>query len=176
MSQVSVRRADGNSAASQSILESLNGIFDSIRNRAFQLFESRGGDGGSNSSNDVNDWLQAERDLFWIPQAELAETDRDYRIQVGVPGFDSKDLEVVALGNMIVVRGTSASSSTSGTSSTTGDGTGGIRYTDFTSKMLLRQFDLNSNIDTSAVTAKLDNGLLSITAAKAGAKSSAAKA
>ncbi|HEY4364613.1 MAG TPA: Hsp20 family protein [Bryobacteraceae bacterium] len=170
MSQVSVRRVDGNNASSQSILESLNGISDSIRNRAFQLFESRGGDSESNSSNDLNDWLQAERDLFWIPQAELAETDRDYRMQVGVPGFDSKDLEVVALENMILIRGTSTSSSSAG------DSTGGIRYTDFTSKMLMRRFDLNSMIDISTVTAKLDNGLLNITAMKAGAKSSAAKA
>jgi len=160
MSQVSVRRVEGDSAASQAIIESLNGISDSIRSRAFELFESRGGANSyesGNANNDVSDWLQAERDLFSIPQAELTETDREIRIQVTVPGSDSKGLEVFAIGSTLIVRGTA---------------------TESTPKMLFRRFDLSSTIDAGAVTAKLDNELLTITVAKSagGEKSSAAKA
>jgi HSP20 family molecular chaperone IbpA len=173
MSQVSVRRAEGNSSAgAQSILESLNGVSDSIRNRAFQLFESH----GSSSGNELNDWLQAERDLFSIPPSELSETDREYRIQVAVPGFDSKELDVIAQANTIMVRGSSSSSSSG---SNGGDSSSSqVQYSDFTSKTLMRRFELSSSIDMSGVTAKLDNGMLSILATKStsGSKSSAAKA
>jgi len=158
MSQVSVRKAEGNSRASQSILESLNGISDSIRDRAFQLFQSRGGGDPGASGGELDDWLQAERELFSIPSSELSESDREYRIEVAVAGFDSKDLDVTAQGNRIVVRGDAGSNR--------GEN----------SKPLLRRFDLPASIDAGAVTAKLDNGLLTITAAKSASKSSAAKA
>lgn len=176
-SQVTVLRAD-----SMSSLESLNNITNAIRNRANQLAQgtagpSGGSSGGSNSGGSNNDatsnWLQAERDLFCVPEATLSENDQQFNIQVAAAGCDSGNLEVIATSNSLVVRSTRSMSLNSSS------GQGNIVYSDFDSRALFRRFDLASPIDTSQVTASLDNGMLNVSALKASAsarRSTAARA
>jgi HSP20 family molecular chaperone IbpA len=66
----------------------MNAAFDKIRKRAFEFFERRGGAPGF----DVEDWLRAKRDLLWVPQAEILETDAELKIKAGVPSLEAKDL------------------------------------------------------------------------------------
>jgi HSP20 family molecular chaperone IbpA len=42
------------------------------------------------AQQDLDDWFQAGHDPFWVPQAELAETDSEFKIRVNVPGFDAR--------------------------------------------------------------------------------------
>jgi HSP20 family molecular chaperone IbpA len=160
---VTVLRADTSSS-----LESLNSITNAIRNRANQLAQSQGGSSGDATRN----WLQAERDLFCVPESTLSENDQQFSIQVATPGSDSSNLEVIATSNSLIVR------STSNTSLSAASSQGNIVYSDVDSRMLFRRFDLSSTIDTSQVSATLDSGMLTITAQKgAGSRrSSAAKA
>jgi hypothetical protein len=44
--------------------------------RAFELFEKRGGAPG----NDVGDWLQAEKEVFRVPDMDLAESEECFRL------------------------------------------------------------------------------------------------
>jgi two-component system, NarL family, invasion response regulator UvrY len=37
-----------------------------------------------------------------VPQAELAETDSEFKIRVNVPGFDAKDLRITAQGEILI--------------------------------------------------------------------------
>src|SRR5438477_8778438 len=92
MANVVVQKIDSDKPAPALRLKELKDTFENIRKRAFQLFERRGGAPGG----ELEDWVQAERDLFWIPRAELAETDTEFKIHVGVPGMDAKNLEVTA--------------------------------------------------------------------------------
>lgn len=161
--QVPVVRADSSSS-----LESLNSITNAIRLRANQLSQSQGGSSGDATRN----WLQAERDLFCVPEATLSENEQQFSIQVATPGSNSSNLEVIATSDSLIVRSTSGASLSSASSQ------GSILYSDVDSRMLYRRFDLSSSIDTSQVSATMDNGMLNIAAPKStgSRRSSAAKA
>ena len=165
MSQVTVRRADSSSAASQSITDSLNTITNSIRSRAFQLSQTSG---ATNNSDATRNWIQAERDLFSVPDSQLTENAQQYQMNVSAAGYDASSLEVIASSNSIVVRSSGNRASTNSSGQTV--------YSDMDSRMLYRRFDLSSSIDASQVTASLDNGMLTISARKSASKSSAASA
>jgi HSP20 family protein len=134
--------------------ELLKDTFENIRKRAFELFERRGGAPGG----ELEDWVQAERDLFWIPRAELAETDTEFKIHVGVPGMDAKNLEVTAQSGEILVRG-----NTERRIESRGKG---VYYSEFGEKSLFRRFDAPDSIDLARVTASVENGMLTVTAPK----------
>jgi len=67
--------------------------------RAFDLLEKRGRELG----RDWEDWLNAERELLGASASELAEKDGVYELQVTLPGFESKDIEVTARPNRVMV-------------------------------------------------------------------------
>lgn len=154
MSQVSVCALEADTPSSQSALATLNGISTAIRNRAYDLFEQRGGSPGG----DVNDWLQAERDLFTIPPCELSESSREYTLQISLPGVDSNNVEVSSTGNGVIVMASNQRSGSSGSSS--------VRFSEMSSKSIFRMLELPSSINSSKVTARMDNGMLTITAPK----------
>ena len=66
MSQVAIEKVPGNRPAGSSTLDEVKTLSDRIRQRAFELFERRGGISGSA----MDDWLSAERDLFRIPKIQ----------------------------------------------------------------------------------------------------------
>ena len=135
--QVTVLRAENNNS-----LESLNNITNSIRARANQLSQSSSG----SSSDATRNWIQAEKDLFRVPEATLCEDDQQFNILISAAGLDSSNMEVIATSNSLTVRGTSTNSLTSG-------GSGNIVYSDVDSRMTLRRFDLPSSIDNRQVSA-----------------------
>ena len=92
MSQVAVNKVNDASKATLSIFEEIAKRFETVRQRAFDLFEKRGGELG----HDREDWLKAEREIF-CPAAELAEKDGSYEMQISLPGFETKDVEVTLL-------------------------------------------------------------------------------
>jgi HSP20 family protein len=153
MSDITITRVWDNRPAG-SLGEEIRNALESIRNRAFNLFERRGAAPG----RDLEDWLQAERELFWVPPAELAETDRDFRIRIATLGLDVKDLNVTALNNAIFVRGSAETKVESEAK--------GIRFSEFGSKSLFRRFELPSEIDVDKIAANLDKGMLTIIAPK----------
>ncbi len=62
--------------------------FEAIRKRAFELFARRG------PGDELADWLDAEREFVEIPPAEMAETKEQYTMDIGLPGFEAKDIVV----------------------------------------------------------------------------------
>lgn len=178
MTQVSVRNLNEGKPADLTLLNSLNGMIQSIQNRAFQLSQQNGGSGS------LDNWLQAERELFLAAQSELTETDREFRIQVSVPGIDAKDLEVSVLGTSITITTTSSRQQTSSANtpqSNTSMSNPGVRFSEFNSKPLFRRIDLGGSVSSGIsgqTTAMLDNGLLSISVSKTASDSrtSAARA
>ncbi len=155
MPQVAVQKIHSNEIESRSLTEKVKALSDRIRQRAYELFESRGrGDGSA-----LNDWLQAENDLVLIPESDLIEKDGQFRLQIAVPGFDPKDIEVNALPDALIVRAQERHNHESTE--------GNVYFCEFGEKSLFRRFDLPSRIDVDKVTANLDKGLLTLTASKA---------
>lgn len=123
-----------------------------VRNRAYAMFESRGHRDGF----EIEDWLRAERDLFQVPQAEMSEAEGEIQIRVAVPGFCKENLELTVLPNLIVVVGSVEKK----------EEQEHIHFTEFSSQELMRRFALPVEIDAGAVTAILTDGILTITARK----------
>jgi HSP20 family protein len=156
MASVTIQKQAG--TLPETLQQEMNAITDEIRNRAFSLFEGRGGMPGC----DVDDWLQAEREVVWAPASELIEDKDEFRARVALPGFEAKDLEVTATPNALVVRAESTH---------THEGKeADVRFCEFSEKKMFRRLDLPADIDVDKVTASLDKGILEVTAPKAMAK------
>ena len=129
-------------------------LSDRIRQRAFEIFEQRGGGDGFA----IDDWLNAERDLFRIPESALLERDGKFEARVSIPGFNPDDVLVMVSPHALIVKGSSAHEH---------DGSrGGVQLSEFDQKTLFRRFDLPEPINVDNVTAKLEKGVLELIAHK----------
>jgi HSP20 family molecular chaperone IbpA len=154
MANVTVQKVEDKRPALEPVLEEMKETFDKIRKRAFEFFEHRGGTPGF----DLDDWVRAERDLFWVPQSEIAETEAEFKIKVGVPGFEAKDLDITAQPDEILIRGKVEKREEKTEK--------GYVYSEFGAKSLYRRFALTTPIEIGAVTANVENGMLTVIASK----------
>jgi len=164
MSHVAISKCKDPETTPGTFLEKLEAITDSIRNRAFALFQHRGGGSGS----ELEDWLQAERDLVLSPPSELVDDEKQFTARVAMPGFDAKDIHVSAMPDALVIQA-GATHSHEGKA-------GNVRFCEFSEKQLFRRLDLPASVDVDKVKASVDKGILQITAPKAAARQMAAGA
>ncbi len=141
-----------------SLSDSMQKIFDQIREKAFCLFcES-----GSTHGHAVDDWLKAEREIFQTPESELLEKNNEFTLQIAAPGFEAKDLDITALPSSIIVRGESTQES--------GKVEGKVHFSDFRNQQLYRRYALPAPIDVDKTMATLEKGILKIVAQRASAQ------
>jgi len=115
-------------------------VAEQIRVLAYHLFQSRGGKDG----RDLDDWLEAERELILAPGSEVVQRDGKLEIRMPAEGYEPREIHVAALPGSLVVK--AASERNAG------------------QKILLRTIDLPEPIDADRTTARLDDGILYITA------------
>src|SRR2546421_10389889 len=80
--------------------EEMESISQKIRKRAHEIFRMRGGTPG----HELDDWLQAERQLMWLPQTEMRETEKEFQARINVQGLEANDLRIIALPNLILLQ------------------------------------------------------------------------
>lgn len=153
MSTVSVRRLRGLDDTPESLQIEIETIQNTIRQSAEQLFLARRGTDGSA----MDDWLRAERQACWAPQAELKETDTAFYLWIGVPGLGPEEIEVTLLPEAVILRGTSANEE---------DRPCQIHFSDFGTKKLFRRIALPSQIHVDSAAVILDKSMLKVSAAK----------
>ena len=158
MAQVTIQKCKSAETIPQTLAARVQSFTDAIRQRAYDLFQSRNGFGGS----DVEDWLRAERDVAWSPASELVEDDKEFRAKVALPGFDAKDIEVSVMPDALIVQAEATHSHEGKDAS--------VRFCEFSEKSLFRRMELPATVDVDKVTASIDKGILQITAPKAVAK------
>jgi HSP20 family protein len=112
----------------------------------------------------VDDWIQAEHELVWMPQSEFIENDREFRARLAVPGFDPTELDVTATPNELIVQAKHEHKHD--------ESEGNVQYCEFGEKRLFRKLNMPAKIDQDRVTASLDKGILQIVAKKAQAAKS----
>jgi len=163
MSNVMVQRIKERNAVRPLLPETID-LLEGVRRRAYELFQRRGGIPGS----EITDWLQAENEIFQVPRMDLAETDREYQLNLAVPGYEAKDLRVAALPDSVIVEG-EVPHQHRGIK-------GNVRICEFGERKVYRQIRLPEPVDVDHVSATLDKGLLEIRATKAnhGARATAA--
>ena len=73
-----------------SLFEEVQRAVDSICRRAYDLAVER----GFATGHDLDDWLKAENELFFVPPADLRETETHYTLTASVPGFKPEQIAV----------------------------------------------------------------------------------
>ena len=128
------------SLASDPIFPRMEGIWKDF-DRLFDVF--------------ATDWLSTSS---WVPPVEVEETDENIRFVLEVPGIRPEDISVTVERNILTVSGEKK------TERSAEDAKCHLterRYGRFT-----RRFQLPARVDTDAVTARHENGLLTITLPK----------
>lgn len=130
-------------------------IYDSIAQRAFEIFENN----GRLIGHDLTDWLQAESEMLRPLHLAIAESDDALIVTAEVPGFSANELDVQVDGNRLVISGkhTSDDESTSGKTV----------YSERTASEIFRSVDLPADVDGSKVSAIVKDGILTIDLPKA---------
>jgi HSP20 family molecular chaperone IbpA len=137
VTRIPVEKAQGVDAAFAAAEE----FAGQIRQLAYHLFESRGGGDG----RDLDDWLDAERELILASESKLVERDGKFEIRMPAQGYEAREIRLTASPASLAVR---ASNSKTG------------------HKILLGTIDLPEPIDVDSATARLDNGVLHVTAVR----------
>jgi len=130
------------------LLEEMESIAGKIRVRAYELVLKR----GSSPGREMEDWLQAERQLMWMPNTELIEKDREFQARIDVSGLEPGDIRVIALPDSIVLQAEPKSQEAK----------------------LFQRFSFSKSIDVDKVTARIEKNVLEVTAPKASGKAMAA--
>jgi HSP20 family protein len=154
MSKVAVDRI---SPAEPALLRQEMNIFDEIRRRAFGLFEQRGRENGK----ELDDWLNAERELIFSPSSEMVEKEGSIELRVAAPGFTAGELKIRTTPDSIIIEGKAELHQERSE--------GKICFSEFSQRELLRRFLMPNQIDPDQVSASLQEGIVTIVANKAAA-------
>jgi HSP20 family molecular chaperone IbpA len=136
----------------ESIFDQLNHLHDQILKRAYEIFDGAGHPFG----NDLDNWLQAERELVWKPKIDLEEKNNEIRLQIATPGVDPKDIDIEVTPEYVLVKAETRHEHK--------EETGQVHVCEFTSGNMFRSIRLPKKIDPDKVQAEFKNGMLSITA------------
>jgi HSP20 family protein len=132
-------------------------MFREVEQRAFSRFQQR----GESPGGELDDWLNAERELLSAPLSEMTEGNKEYTLRIAAPGLEPGNIHVTATPETIVVQGK--------TTHHHKEADGEVRFCEFKEK-LFRRIDFPSRIDPDKVSATVDKGILHIVAAKAAAE------
>ncbi len=138
-----------------SLNDELQRTRDAITRRAYELFETHGLPG----VRELDDWLTAERELFWQPPATIAEVEQAFTIDIAMPGLKGDDIEVQVTDRCVLVKSNCCAM----------PGTDGekIHADEIPHGRAFRLFELPGNLDPEGATAALHDGVLRIRAPRA---------
>jgi len=132
----------------KSIFDEISQMQDRIMKRAYEIFQGSGGILGK----ELDDWLKAERELVWKPAIELSEKDGEFLLNVAVPGFDPKDIDVEVTPEDILVKAEVTHKHK--------EEKGEVYVCEFEAGNLFRSIRLPKKIDAENVKAEFKNGML----------------
>jgi HSP20 family protein len=136
----------------ESIFDELNNLHHQIMKRAFEIFHGNGQAFGQ----DLDNWLQAERELVWKPAIQLEEKDNQFRLQIATPGVDPKDIDIEVTPDYVLVKAENRREREGQNKE--------IHISEFTSGNMFRSIHLPKKIDPDKVKAEFKNGILLLTA------------
>ncbi len=101
---------------------------------------------------------EAEREVAFVPAADLIETPDEYRLYVSVPGVLEEDIDITARGDALVIRGERETPfSRSGAT---------FRLSQWKYGYFEHRIPLPDAVDVDSIRATLENGVLQITIPK----------
>lgn len=143
--EVTITKPD--SPVSKGLLADFDHLMQSVRQRAYELFERRGRKGGS----DLEDWLQAEAELLFPAKIESTREPGIYTLRVSLPEFSAKDIQLYAIANNFILKGTRSEK-------TATDGVSSEQH-----QNIFYQYPLPADAHVDEITAEHSQGTLTIT-------------
>jgi HSP20 family protein len=137
---------------SESIFDTVERMRDRIMRRAYDIFSTN----GSVFGNDLDDWVQAERELLWSPAIELTEKDHEFHLELAAPGVDPNKLDIEVTPEDILIRADVQHEHE--------ETKGEIYVCEFAQGHLFRSIHLPKKIEPEKVKAEFKHGLLTLTA------------
>ena len=142
------------------LLSRMNELYDTIAQRAFQIFEQDGRQNG----RERDDWFRAEQELLHPVHVSVSESDGTVRVEAEVPGFSPDELQVSLEPRRLTIAGKKMNSrETKGKEEET-------IYQDQCSCEILRSIDLPAEVDPAKASAMLKNGILDLKLPKSAAQ------
>jgi HSP20 family protein len=136
------------------LMEQFDKVYDSIAQRAFELFQHN----GRWSGHELDDWLRAEAELLHPLHLEMMESDADVTVVAEVPGFSAKDLDIKVEPRRLTI---------AGRREVKGEKNGRKIRSECCSDLILRSVNLPTDVDTAKVTATIKDGILLVDLPKA---------
>ncbi|MDR3275892.1 MAG: Hsp20/alpha crystallin family protein [Treponema sp.] len=102
------------------------------------------------------------RSQSWFPVVDLKETDESYQLEVELPGYDEKTVQVHVDGNMLTIASKKDEDAPPNVPPKTGTKEESVQYIirERQTVSFSRSFKLPENADTDAILARFKNGLL----------------
>lgn len=144
-SKLQPEKAQSVTVVEADIFDRMNETRALIAQRAYEIYQSRGGKHGS----DQDDWFNAEGELLPKLAIEYDVIDKAVQLTAQVPGLDAKDLEVAVGHRRAVVCGVHSNSHQTADSRR--------KY-----KKVMRVIELPFDVDPALVRATLQSGTLQV--------------
>ena len=135
--------------------ERANEIFKQISRRAYEIFDGNGRTFG----RDLEDWLQAERELLHAVHIQLSESSEALELKAEVPGFSEKELSISVEPRRLIITGKRETKKE--------ETKGKTIYSETCANEILRVVELPAEVEAKKVTATLKNGVLELSLPKA---------
>jgi HSP20 family molecular chaperone IbpA len=153
MSQIAIERIHGDKADTRPLMQKIESAAERVRQRAQEFFNIRGGE----CNCATEDWLKAERELLLTPEAKLSEREGKFHIEVAVPGFDARDVQITASENELIVQAEKSQADEREDER--------VYFSEFGSKSFFRKLAMPAPVNVDRVTAHMEKGILHVTAA-----------
>jgi HSP20 family molecular chaperone IbpA len=152
MSQLTIHRGGSSETRSQTFLERLGAIADSIRKLALRIFLHRSYGSGSEDDN----WLQAQLKIVVSTASEFVDDEEEFRAHIALPGFDAKGIQVSAMPEALVIQAVATDTQHADRAD--------ICFCEFFGKTVFRRVELPARIEVDEVSASLEQGILDVIA------------
>ena len=130
-------------------------MFDRLARRAFSIFESN----GHHLGRDIDNWFQAERELFHPTHIDVSESDRAFTVRAEAPGFAPQELEINIEGQRLTISGKREKHEERKDKK--------MLYSESCSDEILRVLNLPAEVNAANATANLKDGILELEIPKA---------
>lgn len=108
--------------------------------------------------SDVFDRFLHDEKVTWMPSVNIVEREKDYKIDLAVPGMNKKDFNIEVEDNLVVIRGERKEEKTEENEKVT--------RREFHYGSFKRMFNLPEAADAEKINANYNNGVLSLSIPK----------
>jgi HSP20 family protein len=137
-------------------VDQIEAIYDSIAQRAYEIFEGK----GSIFGHDWDDWFQAEAEKLHPVHIDVVDAGDAIKVRAEVPGFAAEDLDITVEPDCLTIMGKREAKEEK-------ENEGKVVYTERCADEILRVIDLPAEVDPAKVTANLKDGVLELSMPKA---------